>query len=67
MLRTTFSASFLTPDDLALLGRVLDRLQLPSDSAIDREVRAAALLQIFQTGISDEEELIKALARRNRS
>lgn len=66
MLQTTFSASFLTPEDLALLGRVLDKLQLPSDTAIDREVRAAALLQLFQTGICDEDGLIDALSRRNR-
>lgn len=64
MLQTPFSASYLTPEDLALLFGVLGKLEQPGDSAVDRQERTATLLQIFQSGIHDEEELIKSLAHR---
>jgi hypothetical protein len=64
MLRTAFSASFLTPEHLSLLGRVLERLQKPGDTLFDREARAIAVLYLFQSGVSDEEELTKAMTGR---
>lgn len=64
MLRTAFSSAFLTPEDLSLLFRVLGKLQCPGDTVIDRETRAAALLQIFQSGICDEDRLVEAMTRR---
>lgn len=67
MLQTPFSASYLTPEDLALLFRVLAQLERPSDSAVDRQERTAALVQIFRSGICEEEELIKSLAQRDRA
>lgn len=64
MLRTPFSLSVLMPEDVALLFRVVDRTQQPGDTLVDRETRATAALYLFQAGVCDEEELIKALARR---
>lgn len=61
MLQTEFSLSFLKPDDLALLCRVLDRLELPGDTLVDRDMRAATVVRLFQAGICDEEELFKAM------
>lgn len=64
MLLTEFSASFLSPDDLALLSRVLERLHLSGDTALDREMRAATVFRLFQAGICDEEELVEAMTQR---
>lgn len=61
MLQTPFSSLFLTPDDLMLLSRVMDRFHLSADTAVDRDMRAATLVRLFQAGICDEEELFKAM------
>lgn len=61
MLQTPFSSLFLTPDDLMLLSRVMDRLHLSADTAVDRDMRAATLVRLFQADICDEEELFKAM------
>lgn len=67
MLQTQFAASYLTPEDLALLFRVLAKLDQSGDSAVDREERTAAVLRLFQSGISEEEELIHAMTQRYRT
>jgi hypothetical protein len=51
------------PEDLAMLHRVLRQTLPGSSTAIEREWLAAALIRIFQTGVTEEVDLV-AKARR---
>ena len=58
MLRTSFPTQFLTPEDLDLLSRVFDAARRSGDTDLDLECRAASLVQLFQSGIRDEAQLL---------
>ncbi|RUV66255.1 MAG: hypothetical protein EOR30_29310 [Mesorhizobium sp.] len=50
-----FSAS-----EVALLGRVFDRLKIESESEHRREVLASRILENYTAGFTDEDELVSA-------
>lgn len=52
------AAAFLTPVDLALLEKVLQKIMPPSATDVEREACAMALVHAYQSGIHDEVELI---------
>lgn len=54
---------YLSPSDITLLCRVLDKCKRQGDTTTDLENRAAHLLQLFQAGIKDEKSLIQAIGR----
>ena len=62
MLRTEFTRSWLEPDDLDMLERVLEKARHPSDTLVDLEARAAAAVRLAQSGIKDERSLLAVLA-----
>jgi hypothetical protein len=45
-------------DELALLGRVFDRLKFEGQSQEQREALASRIIANYQAGIRDEEELV---------
>lgn len=54
-------ASSLHPRDIAMLQRVMSKAALEGDTLIDRDVRAATLVRLFQSGIRTEAGLLAAL------
>lgn len=60
-LRTAIAAAgILEPDDMAILTQVFETLALDTDTDIDREARAAALVRLYQSGVTTEEQLLEA-------
>jgi hypothetical protein len=55
------SFDFLSPGDMTMLERVLAATTPPGASKSDREGRAAALVQLFQSGVVKEDELAREM------
>ncbi|TIT77884.1 MAG: hypothetical protein E5W57_13370 [Mesorhizobium sp.] len=59
------------PADLAMLQRVFDRLceerRLAKKDREQREFLAMELFQVFDDGITDEADLLRALSKRRRA
>ncbi|MDG4875197.1 hypothetical protein P9273_08815 [Mesorhizobium sp. WSM4935] len=53
-------AGIFSSSDLALLGRVFDKLKNEHQSSERREALASRLLANYQAGIRDEDELLTA-------
>lgn len=54
------SHGIFQPAEISLLRSAYEKLDLPEDTDIDRETRAAALIRLFSSGMQSEEELLKA-------
>ncbi|MGX9120769.1 MAG: hypothetical protein EOR30_11820 [Mesorhizobium sp.] len=48
------------PSELALLGRVFDRLKIDGQSEQQRESLASRIIANYMAGVVDEEELLSA-------
>ncbi|RWE80844.1 hypothetical protein [Mesorhizobium sp.] len=53
-------AGVFSSSEVALLGRVFDRLQVEGQSPQRREALASRILANYEAGITDEEELVTA-------
>jgi hypothetical protein len=51
----------LHPRDITMLQRVMSAAALEGDTSIDREVRAATVIRLFQSGIRTEAGLLAVL------
>lgn len=51
-------AGAFRPSELALLGRVFDRLKVEARSAKQREALASRIIANYMAGVTDEEELL---------
>lgn len=60
-------SAFLTPEALALLEKVLRETTPASASDWEREARATALVNAFQSGIRCEVELVRRMSSRESS
>lgn len=49
------------PADMSILRATFAKAHLPEDTPLDREMRAAALIRLFDSGVRCEEELLRAL------
>jgi hypothetical protein len=58
--RKAEDAGVFDPSELALLGRVFDRLKVDGQSAHQREALASRIIANYMTGVVDEEELLSA-------
>ncbi len=58
---------FLAPDELALLERVLRETTPASESDWEKDARAAALVNAYQSGIHCEAELVLRMSSRKTS
>ncbi len=56
------SREYLNSDDLALLGRVLEKSCPQDATSTEREFRAATLMRLFEKGYRSEAALIHILA-----
>lgn len=54
-------SKIVSPRDMAMLCRVLDRTTPPGTSAVERLGRAATVVRLFQSGIELEQELVSVL------
>jgi hypothetical protein len=55
--RKAEEAGVFNPSEVALLGRVFDRLKIEGESEQRRESLASRIIANFEAGITDEEEL----------
>nr|WP_244439960.1 hypothetical protein [Mesorhizobium metallidurans] len=53
-------AAIFNPSQVALLGRVFDRLKIEGQSEQRREALASRIIANFWAGITDEDELVLA-------
>ncbi|AZO53517.1 MAG: hypothetical protein EOS78_02495 [Mesorhizobium sp.] len=51
-------AGRFTPEEVALLGRVFDRLKMGDDLGPQRETLASRIIANYMAGVVDEEELL---------
>lgn len=58
--RKAEEAGVFNPSEVALLGRVFDRLKFEGQSEHQREALASRIIANFEAGISDEDELASA-------
>ena len=58
--RKARAAGVFDPPELALLGRVFDRLKVDGQSAQQREALASRIIANYMAGVADEEELLSA-------
>lgn len=58
--RKAEEAGILYPSDLALLGRVFDRLMSEALSEQQREALASRIIANYMVGLVDEDELLSA-------
>ncbi|MER8405335.1 hypothetical protein NKH16_11365 [Mesorhizobium sp. M1307] len=61
--RTAERAGVFTPSEIALLGRVFDRLKVNAQSDHEREALASRIIANFMAGIEDEDNLVLASKR----
>lgn len=68
MVNPHFQQCVLYPCDLAMLQRVFDEIRADGchDAAVDVEMLAAALLGLFQNGVTDEAALLAKMRSRQR-
>ncbi|MBZ9965856.1 hypothetical protein [Mesorhizobium sp. BR1-1-2] len=53
-------AGVFDPSEVALLGRVFDRLNIARQSPQQREALASRIVANYMAGLRDEEELVEA-------
>ncbi|SJM31873.1 conserved hypothetical protein [Mesorhizobium delmotii] len=53
-------AGVFLPSELALLGRVFDRLKVEAQSEKQREALASRIMANYMAGVREEEELLSA-------
>ncbi|PTE12410.1 hypothetical protein [Mesorhizobium helmanticense] len=58
--RKAEEAGVFTPSEVALLGRVFDRLKIEGQSEQRREALASRIIANFSAGITDEDDLVLA-------
>jgi hypothetical protein len=58
--RKAEAAGIFNSSELALLGRVFDRLKVDGQSEQQREVLASRIIANYMAGVVDEEELLSA-------
>ncbi|WP_419694845.1 hypothetical protein ACN2CC_32030 [Mesorhizobium muleiense] len=58
--RKAEAAAVFNPSELALLGRVFDRLKVDAKSEQRREALASRIIANYMAGVVDEEELLSA-------
>ena len=56
--RKADDAGIFNPSEVALLGRVFDRLKIEGQSDSRREQLASRIIANYSAGITDEEELV---------
>ncbi|PBB52552.1 hypothetical protein CK223_29240 [Mesorhizobium loti] len=57
---TAEDAGVFNPTELALLGRVFNRLKIDGQSEQQRESLASRIIANYMAGVRDEEELLSA-------
>ncbi|RWN25253.1 hypothetical protein [Mesorhizobium sp.] len=60
VLRRAEEAGVFDPSELAILGRVFNRLKVDGQSAHQRETLASRIIANYMAGVVDEEELLSA-------
>jgi hypothetical protein len=58
--RRAEEAGVFNPYELAIMGRVFDRLKVDGQSAHQRDMLASRIIANYMAGVVDEEELISA-------
>ncbi|OWK19947.1 hypothetical protein AJ88_34715 [Mesorhizobium amorphae CCBAU 01583] len=58
--RKAEEAGVFDPSEVALLGRVFDRLKIEGQSEQRREALASLIIANYMAGVVDEEELVSA-------
>ncbi|MEI8700154.1 MAG: hypothetical protein E5Y88_24840 [Mesorhizobium sp.] len=58
--RTAEAVGIFNSSEVALLGRVFDRLKVDGQSEQQREVLASRIIANYMAGVVDEEELLSA-------
>ncbi|TIN38844.1 MAG: hypothetical protein E5Y10_25010 [Mesorhizobium sp.] len=56
--RKAKEAGVFNPSDVALLGRVFDRLKIEGQSEQRREALASRIIANYLAGVTDEDELV---------
>lgn len=53
-------AGILSTEEISFLRRVFEKMALEGDTDLERDARASTLVNLYRSGLSTEDELLKA-------